>query len=414
MDHKFKFTHKRLEELTCPEGKSRACFQDSARPELLIQVTSKGAKSYYYRGWNRVTEYTDRIHIAKFDQIDLESARKRAREIAAQLAQGIDPNAEKRALKQEVSFSEAFGFFLTDPIKRRKKGPRREKTTKEYQAQYERYLARRIGARKLSTLETRAVDELHMEIGENNGIYAANRTVALISGVFNDAIRRGWKGHNPAQGIERFPERRRQRFLKEDEIGPFIRACEIEREAGSRIVAEATLLALFTGLRRENVCAAAWDELDLERGTWSVPDNEMKNGEAHVAYLSRYVREILLERYQERTCDTWVFPGRGKTGHLVEPKNGISKIARGANIDPKGVHLHCMKHTFITFTDDAGVPAAVKKRLACHKVGKDVTERYTHVLEPRVKEAYEQVAQHMLQFVDTKSSSATGPSAVSG
>ena len=61
--------------------------------------------------------------------------------------------------------------------------------------------------------------------------------------------------------------------------------------------------------------------------------------------------------------------------------------------------MHCLRHTFLTYADDLGLPSAVRKRLAGHRGKGDVTVRYTHARERRVREAYEEVAQHMLAFV---------------
>lgn len=412
MEKRFRFTWAKLNKLCCPDGSSRIEFQDQDRPELLIQITKTGAKSYYCRCWNPAKGYTDKIYIGKHNQIDLTQARIRAREIATLSDQGKEPTSDRKKLREEITFAEAFGSFITKPATRQKKGPWRTKTIEEYQAQYERYLAERYGSRKLSTIHRAEIDDLHTRLGTHNGKYAANRAISLISGVFNDSIRKGWDGTNPASGIERFAEKRRDRFLDEHEIGPFIHACAVERESGSPLIADAVLVALFTGLRRRNVCAAAWNEIDLEHGMWHIPDSQMKNREPHVVYLCKHVREILWNRYRHRTSDTWVFPGIGKTGHLTEPKKGITRIATLADINPQGINMHCLKHTFVTYADDLGLPSAVRKRLAAHKHTQDVTEGYTHTLERRVRESYDQVAQHMLKFVEREVALIAGTRAI--
>ena len=394
MEAKFKFTEAMLDRLTCPLDKTRVHFQDATRPELLLQVTNKGGKSYYCRSWNAAKGYTDRIYLGKFEQIDLRDARRRARETAVLADQDQVPIVPKRILRKDITFGKAFDSFIAAPAKRKKKGPRRPATTKDYLRQYERYLNKKFSTRKLSTIEFSELDDFHTHIGEDNGPYAANRALTLISGVFHDAMYKGWSGKNPAQGIEPFPERRRNRFLEEHELGPFIKACE----ADSSTVAEAVLVALFTGLRRTNVCSASWQHIDLQRGMWSIPDTQMKNGHSHTIYLCEYIKSILVKRFENRTSDEWVFPSFGKTGHIVEPKKGLLKIAELAAIDPQGVNMHCLKHTFVTYADDLGLPSAVRKRLAAHKGTSDVTDGYTHARESRVQEAYEQVSQHMLSF----------------
>ena len=413
MERQFRFTRARLDKIECPTTTTRIDYRDQDRPELLLQVTRTGIKSYYCRCWNPAKGYTDKIYIGKYDQIDLSHARIRAREISTLSDQGMEPTTNRRKLREEITFAEAFGAFISNPATRQKKGPWRPKTVEEYQAQYGRYLHSPFGSRKLSTIDRAQIDNLHTRLGSENGKCAANRAVSLISGIFNDAIRKGWDGTNPATGIERFAEKRRDRFLEEHEIGPFICACEAERDLGLDLVADAVLVALFTGLRRRNVCGAAWNEINLERGTWNIPDSQMKNRDQHVVYLSHYVRAILQERYANRTSDQWVFPGVGKTGHLTEPKKGITRIAQLAKINPRGVNMHSLKHTFMTYADDMGLPSSVRKRLAAHKLGRDVTEVYTHTLERRVREAYERVSQHMLRFVDESPNTTTNTLATS-
>lgn len=400
METKFKFTQPRLDRLTCPTDKSRTHYQDALRPELQLQVTRTGAKSYYCRCWSSAKGYTDRIYLGKFDQLELSAARRRARELAVQADLGRDPTIQRKTRKAETTFAAAFESFLTDPTSRKKKGPRREVTTDEYQKQYQRYLAKEFATRRLAWIDRADVDALHTHLGEKNGTYTANRALTLLSGVFNDAISKGWTGTNPAQGIERFPENCRERFLEEHELGPFLKACEAQRESGGRTVADAVLVALFTGLRRTNICGASWQHIDLPRGVWSLSDQRMKNRQPHKVYLCNYVRELLARRYQQRGSENWVFPGPGKTGHLVEPKKGLSKIAQLAGIDPQGVGMHCLRHTFLTYADDLGLPRAVRKRLAGHQGKSDVTDGYTHALERRVRESFEKVAQHMLRVAN--------------
>jgi len=400
MDNKFKFTQAKLDRLTCPIDKARTYFQDEARPELLLQVTGKGAKSYYCRCWDRAKGYTARIYLGKFEQMNLIEARSRARELAALTDQGRTATIRPTSRIQEPTFSQAFESFITDPANRRKKEPRREATNYTYRKQYRCHLENKFGRRPLSGIDRVGLDEFHTRIGKENGTYAANRLVKLVSGVFNDATTKGWSGTNPAKGVEPFPERRRNRFLEEHELGPFIRSCEVESESGSRTVADVILLALFTGLRRSNVCGANWQHFDLERGTWSIPGTQMKNGESHTVYLCGYLQETLAGRYKYRTCNKWVFPSAGKTGHFVEPHRGVRRIVKRAKINPQGVSLHCLKHTFVTYADDLGLPGAVKKRLAAHTGRGDVTDGYTHAREGRVREAYEKVAKHMLEIAN--------------
>lgn len=400
MAETIRFTIPILRNLVCPPGKSRVFFQDAMQPELLFQVTNKGSKNYYARAWNPLKRYTEKKPIGKFKQIELREARKQAREMAALVARGNDPDAQRKAQQQDVTFAEAYRSFIADPVKRRKRGPRRIATVEGYAHQYSRHIESWLGSRRLSAIHATDIDRFHSSVGKHIGPYAANRAISLISSVFNDAILKGWHGENPANGIQRFPEPSRTRFLQEDEIGPFIRACEAARTTRLRTVAEIVLLALLSGLRRRNVCRARWEQIDFDRRVWNIPADEMKNGEPHSVYLCDYLHQMLMARYRDRNGSVWVFSSTRAKGPLMEPKKGLARIVEQAKINPQGIHMHCLKHTFLTYADDLGLPSAVRKRLAAHKRSGDVTDGYTHALERRVREAYERVAQHMLRFAN--------------
>ena len=56
------------------------------------------------------------------------------------------------------------------------------------------------------------MDALHRRVSRG-ARYTANRLVALLSRLFGLAVRWGWRTDNPARGIERNHEVKRQRFL---------------------------------------------------------------------------------------------------------------------------------------------------------------------------------------------------------
>ena len=84
------------------------------------------------------------------------------------------------------------------------------------------------------------------------------------------------------------------------------------------------LLALLTGARRSNVQAMAWRDIDLEAGIWRI--ELTKNGTPQSVTLSPEAITILTERKRTTESSYYVFPGSGKTGHIVEPKKSWATI----------------------------------------------------------------------------------------
>ena len=77
--------------------------------------------------------------------------------------------------------------------------------------------------RPLSEVTTADVENIARKIGETHP-RTANKLRALLSAVWNHAIRRGEATTNPVRFVERFSERSRERFLREDELPAFLQA----------------------------------------------------------------------------------------------------------------------------------------------------------------------------------------------
>ena len=86
----------------------------------------------------------------------------------------------------------------------------------------------------------------------------------------------------------------------------------------------------LTGARRANLLAMRWDQVGLEDKVWRIP--ETKNGTPQVLPLTDDAMDILQRRLGERKKSPWVFPGPGKTAHMVEPKRGWRRVLERAEV----------------------------------------------------------------------------------
>lgn len=97
------------------------------------------------------------------------------------------------------------------------------------------------------------------------------------------------------------------------------------------------LIALLTGARRRNVQAMRWSEITWERESWTIPAEKSKSGEAVSIALTPVALRVLENRKAESRSQ-WVFPGRGKSGHLEEPKTAWKRILKRAEVTDLRVH----------------------------------------------------------------------------
>jgi integrase len=247
------------------------------------------------------------------------------------MLKGKNPNQEKKNIRTEISFAEMFSLFMERYSKQNKK------TWKTDEKDIPRFLCHWF-QRKLSAITKQDIQSLHEKLRKENGLYQANRLLARIHIIYNKAIEWDWEGTNPAQGIKKFKEKSRDRFLHPDELPRFFESLDAEENDAIR---DYIYISLLTGVRKSNVLSMRWEDIHLERREWLVP--ETKNGESLRVHLIEKVIDILKDRTKKYGQREWVFEGWGVTGHLIEPKAGWKRILQRAGI--KDLRLHDLRRT---------------------------------------------------------------------
>jgi integrase len=103
----------------------------------------------------------------------------------------------------------------------------------------------------------------------------AGRTVGLLGATFTYAVRQGLRIDNPAHGIDKFAEGRRDRRLTDDEyrqLGMALSKAD-QAEVWKSAIA-ATQLMVLTGWRRGEVLGLRWSEIDSPRRTARLADTK--------------------------------------------------------------------------------------------------------------------------------------------
>ncbi|HMZ56229.1 MAG TPA: site-specific integrase [Nitrospira sp.] len=184
----------------------------------------------------------------------------------------------------------------------------------------------------------------------------------LLRAIFNRLKKMGLISlENPAAGVEKFREQKRDRFLQADEIPRFFAALsEVEGEA----TRDALLLLLLTGARRSNVLAMRWEDLDLTLGRWRVPSEHSKNGDVLVVPLTSATLEIL-KRRQQGASGEYVFPSDSKTGYITPPKGAWQRLLKRADLT--GVRLHDLRRSLASWMVIEGASLVVTGGALGHK-----------------------------------------------
>jgi integrase len=266
-----KLTRATVDGIQLPPGKEDHIEWDDTLPSFGLRIRAGGSRRYvvqYERGGQQ-----RRVTIGSTAVFDPDEARKKAREILAKVRLGQDPQADKRqeAEQSRLTLSAIIDRYLAA------RGPKlRPASLRNAQA----YLLRHwkpLHRMPVHKIERRDVAAL---LGGDAPVAAA-RARSTLSAVFVWAIQEGLCDRNPTIGTRRPDEgaRPRERVLNDEELAAIWRACDAYDYG--RIVK----LLILTGARRAEVGGMRWDELDPERGTWTIPAERTKNGRMLVLSL---------------------------------------------------------------------------------------------------------------------------------
>lgn len=375
-ENKINFTKNALESLPLPSDGQRSVYHDQKTNGLQIRISSTGVKTFCI--YRRIKKgKPERVTLGRYPDMSIENARKEAARINALIVEGINPNSDARALKTETVLQDLFEAFLK--YRRNRKGAYlSEKTKRTYRYDFDLYLSK-WGKRQLSQIKDTDFSKLHTEIGAKHPT-AANRVIAMGSSMFGYAAEcKLFKGTNPAQGIKKFPETKRDRFLQKDELPNFFKALENEP---NKTLSDYFFILLLTGARRSNVQEMQWSQINFERAEWRIPTT--KNGEPQTVILIPTVIEKLLKR----RCNNspWVFPSTGVTGHLVEPKKAWKRILERAGVS--NLRIHDLRRTFGSWQAKTGASLTIIGKSLHHK-SPSSTAIYTHLDSDPIRESVE-------------------------
>jgi integrase len=160
-------------------------------------------------------------------------------------------------------------------------------------------------------------------------------------------------------------DNRRLRYLSQEEMGRLLAVADDH-------LRPMLITALHTGLRRGEMFALTWQEIDLTLGVIRVLHT--KNGERREIPMSHTLRETL-QQFPRRLGSDRVFPGQVGRGR-VGIRGRFLRALRDAGIE--GLVWHDLRHTFASYLVMAGVNLTSVKELMGHKTIA-MTLRYAHL-----------------------------------
>lgn len=303
--------------------------------------------------------------------VSLARAREKAAASRAQVADGIDPIALRRA----VSAKPSFGTLADEYIANKEVELRNDKSVARVRRSLTTYV---------ETLRDLPVDQISVdhvlnvlrpfwssrpETGRNIRIY--------VEAVLDAAKARGFRdGDNPARlkgNIDHLLPRHKRVEKAHHQALPYAEVpALIARLRGERsMAARAVEFLILTAGRSGEVLGARWEEIDLNAALWVLPPARMKAGREHRVPLAPEAIAVLAP-LQQIQVNEFIFPGQ-------KTDRPLSNMAMEMLLRRMGMADRTTIHGFRSaFRDWAGEETSVAREVAeaalAHSVG-DATER---------------------------------------
>jgi Arm DNA-binding domain len=201
-----------IKRLQVPE-KDRLEVWDTLLPSFGVRVTTSGQKTFMvmYRAHGVQRRQT----LGGFPAVTLAAARRMARRIFAQVAEGRDPSIEKRE-RREGGKADSFRAVADEYVERYAK--RHKRSWRQDKRLIDRELLPRWGTRRIGEISKADVLKL-LDATADRAPILANRLLALIRKLYTWSQDRGYIEMNPCAGIKApSKERARERVLTDDEL----------------------------------------------------------------------------------------------------------------------------------------------------------------------------------------------------
>ena len=251
------------------------------------------------------------LTLGNYPDLTLAAARKLARERRVDVDQGKDPAAEKKVDKMRTKMAWTVRQLIEDyKAKKLTTPPLAEGTV-----YYRKWDLDRVITPKLGSMEVRNVtpaDLVHVIESSKRSWTICKRLLTSAKLLFAHACGKRLIDVNPCVGIELTalmgarPPIRKRVMLSEDELRILLKNINdigIENGLALRIL-------LATCVRSIELAKARWEHVDLEAGTWWVPDESVKTRVGFLVPVTATVAGWFKELKALAGNSSWVLPAR--------------------------------------------------------------------------------------------------------
>ena len=384
-----------IKSLPLPKGKHKI-YWDDRLIGLGIRITDNNAKSFVLRYVinGRERKYT----LGGYPALSYSAARDMAIQVKGEITKGHDPLDERQAIHSTPTVKQLAEDFL-----KAKEKVLRPRTMKDYREFFfKKHIVPKFGNLKIDSIGKKEIENFHRSFSETPRM--GNRILEIMRVMFNTAVSWEILEKNPTQGIKKFPEHKRERYLSEDEISRLTKILDAEP---NQMSANIIRLILLTGSRKGEVLSARWQ--DFEGEVWAKPafltkQNKISRiplSEEAVDILQKMKTKIVSEKKLATFTDNrivsteqYLFYNTQTKTHQKDIKRFWLEVCKKAKI--KDATIHDLRHTFASVLVSNGIGLEVIGKLVGHSNIR-TTQRYAHLANSSLKQATSMFADKVMK-----------------
>lgn len=295
----------------------------------------------------------------------------------------------------------------------------RTATANRYELIIEQYTVPRIGNIKLKKLTTQHLQKLYKELlesgrihvgkGQDNGL--STTTVHSVHLMLHCALERAVKerliSRNPCEDcIVPKPRKLDMKILTPEHMKAYLEA------ADRRGLLPMFYLELVSGLRKGELVALRWDDVDIRQRTISVSKQYVRNPDGsleltrpktensvRLVSIPQTAVDLLIQEHDKHPDSPYLFPSP-LTGEMYHPDSVVNlhkKILQDAGLEH--LRFHDLRHTFATIALQNGVDVKTVSAMLGHFDAGFTLRTYTHATRQKQDEAAQTMGNFMEQVM---------------
>jgi integrase len=351
------------------EGKPLAGKSDGGGLTFTLSRAGTASWTFRYRFGGKQREMT----LGSYPDMNLQTARTVARSARVMVDQGKDVAAEKRKDRLRSVNAKSFRHIAEEYLARAERDLA-QRTHREVKRYLRKDIFPRLGPIDAQDIEAQDIVVTIERIAQRSDS-VARHAFEILSVIFAHALARSDVKQNPCTGLKLAailgprPPRRERLKLSREELRQLLSVLPIVGRENALMIK----IELATCVRKGELIRARKEFVDLNKGTWFVPDQHSKGGKGFVVPLVPVVVDWFRQLYSYSGDSDWLLPariGRGRyEGKHMSDKTLNAALKRHEHIRVRNFTEHDLRSTARSHLAALGTDVIHAERCLNHRLG---------------------------------------------